>query len=135
MLLALSQCIIFYAFHTAQERVVLRGSSHPCEGRLEVHHNNRWGLVCHHQWTDANGEVVCKSLGCGDHEESGILNSNLPPLKNFWMDEIKCKGTEENLWDCAFNGWGVAQCQHQNYVSVKCAGEDKPRIIIASLIY
>lgn len=110
-------------FPAAHDRIALQGSSHPCEGRLVVYHNNQWGLVCHHQWMPTNGEVVCKSLGCGGHVESGILNRNLPSLTKFWMNDIKCNGTEDKLWNCKFNGWGIAQCQLQNYVSVRCLGE------------
>ncbi|XP_053481618.1 scavenger receptor cysteine-rich type 1 protein M160 [Ictalurus furcatus] len=109
----------------AEDRIVLRGEKNPCEGRLEVYHNDQWGLVGHHQWRPVNGEVVCKSLGCGDHVTSGILSqtdTHLSPLAIFWMDEIKCEGTENRLWECPFNGWKISQCHNHNYVSVNCAG-------------
>ncbi|XP_060788373.1 scavenger receptor cysteine-rich type 1 protein M130-like isoform X2 [Neoarius graeffei] len=110
---------------TQAQRIILRGSTHPCEGRLEVYYKQQWGLVGHHKWEPKNGEVVCKSLDCGDHVHSGIFDynyKNLPPLKTFWMDEIMCNGTEDKLWKCKFNGWNVTQCQNKNYVSVKCSG-------------
>lgn len=122
-----SECIIILGplFSTAQ-RITLRGSSRACEGRLEVYHEDQWGLVGHHQWKPINGEVVCKSLRCGDHVKSGHLDhnyKNLPSLTTFWMDEIKCNGTESKLWDCKFNGWNITKCQKENYVSVICSGE------------
>lgn len=127
MLCVPSQSNIFRILSsTAQDRIVLQGSSHPCVGRLEVYHDGQWGLVGHHQWRPVNGEVVCKSLGCGDHVASGILSqtyTNISPLTIFWMDEIKCEGTENRLWECPFNGWKINQCHNHNYVSVNCSGE------------
>ncbi|XP_060788367.1 scavenger receptor cysteine-rich type 1 protein M130-like isoform X2 [Neoarius graeffei] len=114
-----------HTHYTLTQRIILRGSTHPCEGRLEVYYKQQWGLVGHHKWEPKNGEVVCKSLDCGDHVASGILYhnyKNLPPLTTFWMDEIMCNGTEDKLWKCNFSGWNVTQCQNDNYVSVKCSG-------------
>ncbi|XP_053359271.1 scavenger receptor cysteine-rich type 1 protein M160 [Clarias gariepinus] len=109
----------------AQNRIALRGSSHPCEGHLEVYHNNIWGLVGHHQWSPKNGEVVCKSLGCGKHVGSGVFENKYKKhasVSHFWLDEINCTGTEDNLWNCASNGWGTTTCQSHNYISVICSG-------------
>ncbi|KAI5625742.1 scavenger receptor cysteine-rich type 1 protein M160-like isoform X2 [Silurus asotus] len=39
---------------------------------------------------------------------------------NYWLDEINCTGSEQNLWNCGSNGWNITQCQ--NYVSVVCSG-------------
>ncbi|XP_060788378.1 scavenger receptor cysteine-rich type 1 protein M160-like isoform X2 [Neoarius graeffei] len=110
---------------TQAQRIILRGSTHPCEGRLEVYYEQQCGLVGHHKWEPKNGEVVCKSLDCGDHVASGVLYhnyKNLPLLTTFWMDEIMCNGTEDKLWECNFSGWNVTQCQNDNYVSVNCSG-------------
>ncbi|KAB5567211.1 hypothetical protein PHYPO_G00230190 [Pangasianodon hypophthalmus] len=107
----------------AQDRIALRGSSHPCEGRLEVYYKNQWGRVGHHQWRDENGAVVCKSLGCGDHVESMILQeASSSSFTNCWLDEIKCKGTENKLWDCESSSWNATQCHPHTYVSVRCSG-------------
>ncbi|XP_027006910.2 scavenger receptor cysteine-rich type 1 protein M160 [Tachysurus fulvidraco] len=110
---------------TAQDRIALRGSSSPCEGRLEVYHNDQWGLVGHHNWVEVNGKVVCKSLDCGDHVKSGILPHTY--LKNqpeiFWMDEVNCTGNEEGLMHCPFRGWNNAYCLRQNFISVICSGK------------
>ncbi|XP_060737634.1 scavenger receptor cysteine-rich type 1 protein M130 [Tachysurus vachellii] len=111
-------------FSTAQDRIALRGSSSPCEGRLEVYHDGQWGLVGHHGWKDANGIVVCKSLDCGVHKKSGILQNtylkNQP--ENFLMDEILCTGNEKWLWQCPFSGWSNTHCLRKNFVSVVCSG-------------
>ncbi|XP_046726357.1 scavenger receptor cysteine-rich type 1 protein M160 isoform X2 [Silurus meridionalis] len=110
------------AIQAQDYRIALRGSSHPCEGHVELYYQNQWGLVGHHGWKSANGEVVCRSLGCGKHVKSGVLyhkfNGSL--ISNFWLDEINCTGNEQNLWNCASNGWNITHCR--NYVSVVCSG-------------
>ncbi|XP_076860200.1 scavenger receptor cysteine-rich type 1 protein M130 isoform X2 [Brachyhypopomus gauderio] len=109
---------------SAQEHIALRGSDSPCKGRLEVYHENQWGLVCHHNWDNRNGEVVCKSLDCGSHLDSGYANYDYPLNQSmvFWMDEVRCSGHEERLWQCTFPGWNATQCNPNNYVKVKCSG-------------
>lgn len=119
-------CFIFTPLSsTAQDRIALRGSSSPCEGRLEVYHDGQWGLVGHHDWMDVNGIVVCKSLDCGDHVKSGILphiyQKSQP--ENFWMDQVNCTGNEKGFWHCPFNGWNNSHCLRQNFVSVVCSGK------------
>ena len=110
-------------FPTAQNRIALRGPDGPCKGHLEVYNDGKWGLVCYHGWNSKNGEVVCRSLGCGKHVESGHnKDSSRPPPQTtkFWMDEVKCSGSENNLWDCKKPR--DTQCEADNYITVKCSG-------------
>ncbi|XP_017571955.1 CD5 antigen-like [Pygocentrus nattereri] len=119
----------YECFPTAQNQIALRGPDSPCEGRLEVYNDGEWGLVCYHGWNSENGqdrkngEVVCRSLGCGQHVESGhnkdsYKNHQLPT--KYWMDEVRCSGTENNLWNCKKPR--VTHCKADNYVTVKCSG-------------
>ncbi|KAL6459207.1 hypothetical protein MHYP_G00326790 [Metynnis hypsauchen] len=114
---------------SSENRIALRGPDSPCEGRLEVQNAGEWGLVCYHGWNSENGqdhkngEVVCRSLGCGQHVESGHNKdrySHPPKTTKYWMDEVKCSGTENNLWDCKKPK--VTRCEADNYVTVKCSG-------------
>ncbi|KAL7884672.1 hypothetical protein AOLI_G00074420 [Acnodon oligacanthus] len=120
------------SFPTAQDRIALWGSDSPCEGRLEVYNDGEWGLVCYHGWNSENGqdrkngEVVCRSLGCGQHLKSGYNEDSYshPPLPTkYWMDEVNCNGTENNLLDCKIPR--VTHCEANNYVTVKCSGSVK----------
>ncbi|XP_072536916.1 scavenger receptor cysteine-rich type 1 protein M130 [Salminus brasiliensis] len=110
-------------------RTVLRGTDSPCKGRLEVYHKDQWGSVCHHQWKKENGKIVCKSLGCGEHINSGQVNElptlttkDLSPLTTMWMDEVACKGTENSIWECDALKWNITKCHRENYIMVECSG-------------
>ncbi|XP_073723496.1 scavenger receptor cysteine-rich type 1 protein M160 [Misgurnus anguillicaudatus] len=119
-----------------QDRVVLRGSNSPCKGRLEVYRTQekkqkqeeKWGLVCPYGWNDINGEVVCKSLECGellktDKEMSLYKDPSLP--KQFFMDQVKCSPNEKNLKSCSYVGGTTIDCKENGFVAVECSGNVK----------
>lgn len=51
---------IFYSF-----KVRLVGGKTRFEGRVEVNHLGRWLSICGLQFTELDGEVVCRELGLG----------------------------------------------------------------------
>ncbi len=108
--------------------MALRGSDSPCKGRLEVYHGGekQWRLVCHHGWKKENGEVVCRSLGCGNPTFSGVewIQYKDPPLPEYYlMDEVKCTSEEESLWKCLYVDINDRKTNnHCSFVSVECSG-------------
>ena len=36
------------------------------------------------------------------------------------LDNIKCVGTEDQLQECAHNGWGIHDCDHSEDVGCAC---------------
>lgn len=105
--------------------MILRGSGSPCKGRLEVRNGKGpWGLVCHYGWNSKNGDVVCKSLKCGNVIDSGMemtMYKDPPPPKQYLMDQVSCNSTETSLWDCSYIGGNDIQC-NDRFVAVKCSG-------------
>ncbi|XP_031421341.2 scavenger receptor cysteine-rich type 1 protein M130-like [Clupea harengus] len=116
------------------KRLILRGRSNPCEGRVDVYNEGKWGIVGHIGWSENNSAVVCKSLGCGTVVSFDIdFRDNYPANDLVWADEIKCGGTEQNLWDCEFPGWGVIKSSAHSHVYVNCSGERVTSVFISIL--
>ena len=89
------------------------------QGRVEVKHDGVWGTVCDDEWDTADAIVVCRSLGFGtdgaiDRHEAYPFGQGSGTI---WMDNLGCSGSEAQLSDCPFNGWGSHNCGH----SEECA--------------
>ncbi|XP_033749249.1 scavenger receptor cysteine-rich type 1 protein M130-like [Pecten maximus] len=99
----------------------IRLSQSEYQGRIEVFHNGVWGTVCDDIFDTDDAMVVCRTLGyntlhpvikasAGYGEGSGTI----------WMDNLNCNGTEDDIQDCRFNGWGSNDCSHGEDVGVSC---------------
>uniref|UniRef100_A0A452IAD6 SRCR domain-containing protein n=1 Tax=Gopherus agassizii TaxID=38772 RepID=A0A452IAD6_9SAUR len=93
----------------------------PCAGRVEVKHQDQWGMVCDDDETERQYHlVICKQLGCGSAvatsealifgEHSGLT----------WLTEVICHGNESALWDCKHGGWELKSCPYP--AGVLCSG-------------
>ncbi|KAM7167499.1 scavenger receptor cysteine-rich domain-containing protein DMBT1-like isoform 4-T4 [Macrochelys suwanniensis] len=111
----------------ADELRLVDGGS-PCAGKVEVKHQDRWGMVCDGVWEMEDAEVVCRQLGCGSavsiHDQAHFGSSSGP----IWLDEVACDGTESSLLECKHRGWGVHSCDHHKAAGVTCSGHITPRL-------
>ncbi|XP_021346779.1 deleted in malignant brain tumors 1 protein-like isoform X2 [Mizuhopecten yessoensis] len=85
-------------------------------GHVEVHYSSIWGSVCYAGFYDREAEVVCRMLGYSNgvsYGDSFFYSTKLP----IWMDRLQCNGTETNIADCPFGGWG----QISSYMSIATA--------------
>ncbi|XP_066843391.1 CD5 antigen-like [Anser cygnoides] len=100
----------------------LSGGPGRCAGRLEVQRNGSWGTVCDDGWGAANAAVVCRELGCG--EVPADLHGDRPRFGpgtgRIWLDDVRCRGREGTLQDCAHRAWGYHDCTHDEDVGVVC---------------
>lgn len=98
------------------------------QGRVEVKVFDKWGYVCDDNFSIEAANVLCREVGF----ELGALelkpNSFYPPNASmmngsnpiFIMDEVRCSGNESTLKDCAFDGWGVHNCNDEEVMGVVC---------------
>lgn len=108
----------------------------PTSGLLQVFFKNitngatndegSWGTMCDDQWTDKNGEVLCRQLGFAEFKEryrppAGFVNRNSMTI---WIDDVMCKGWESRIDQCYFGqlvGGKGRNCNHEEDVFIKCA--------------
>ena len=91
------------------------------DGRLEVWHNGEWGTVCDDAWDDNDAKVVCRQLGF-PYENAVAKGSAYisPGTGTIWLDDVDCTGSEESLFSCGHNGWGIENCGHHEDAGVTC---------------
>ncbi|XP_065830758.1 scavenger receptor cysteine-rich domain superfamily protein-like [Oscarella lobularis] len=111
--------------HPGGSQMRLVGGSTEWEGRVELLRNGVWGTICDNDWDIADAAVACRQMNRGYSgataatrgahfgEGSGAI----------WMDGLRCSGTESDLSECSFGGWGIHQCNHSQDVGVVCTGD------------
>lgn len=43
--------------------------------------------------------------------------------KIMWLNELKCNGTEEHLWNCTWPGWDVSRYRKPSVKKITCSSE------------
>ena len=114
------------------------------EGRVEVCADDditdgasaRWGVVCDDYWSHEDADVVCRSLGFERSEPrierflQSYFGAGTGPI---WLDDLRCRGSEENLLDClvqsgssARDAIGQHNCKATEIVGVRCMAAGDP---------
>ena len=103
----------------------LVGGSACNEGNVELRRDGgSWGVVCDDFWSingtwgTKNANIICRSLGFG----SGVITreSRYGQSANFYMDDVKCRGSEIHLMSCPSNDWGIHDCRADEVAGAQC---------------
>ena len=89
------------------------------DGRLEIFHDDEWGLVCDDGFGAEEAAVACRQLGyIGFFDfEVEVVASSLIPV---WLDDVVCTGSETRLIDCQHATLGEHNCTYIEAVDVTC---------------
>jgi hypothetical protein len=102
-------------------------------GLVEVLWGSEWRSVCDDYWTYEDANVLCQQLGFlgfgAEPIRRGSFNANEP--RQYWLDDVKCKGDESSLLDCPHGGLGVHNCGRRERAGVNCLNESDIDIRIA----
>lgn len=99
-------------------------------GLVAIHNEGEWGTICDDNFDDREANVICRMAGYrgGVYDEGkykvgdGMINGVRRPDYRIWVDELECKGTEQQIQDCTTgsDGWGMHDCDHGEDVGIKC---------------
>ncbi|XP_030847040.1 deleted in malignant brain tumors 1 protein [Strongylocentrotus purpuratus] len=92
------------------------------EGRIEVLYNGIWGTVCDNLFDMNAAYIACRSLGFNYALEAVRLGGFGEGTGPVILDEVRCYGPEENLFQCMHRPPLNAYCGHWEDAGVRCAG-------------
>ncbi|EDO45287.1 predicted protein, partial [Nematostella vectensis] len=107
------------SFPCKDHSVRLVGGSSSLEGRVEIFYQGVWGTVCDDLWDLNDAKVVCGMLGYVAGQAVGSAHFG-QGSGQIWMDDVRCTGSENDITQCPFNGWGSHDCSHGEEAGVIC---------------
>ncbi|XP_041425410.1 CD5 antigen-like isoform X1 [Xenopus laevis] len=117
-------CSVWAAVFRSTELAIRLVGPSPCEGRVEVYHNQYWGTICATFWDLNISSVVCRELNCGTAVEASD-NGKYQHYGHSWnysgLSFFQCRGNESELLSCTYE---VFPHHHKpvNDGGVKCTG-------------
>lgn len=95
-------------------------NSYSQSGRVEVYSGNgTWGTVCDDSFGSSDARVICRMLGFHGYAE--VYNGHFPSGHgSIAIDELQCRGYEDDIVNCQSNPWFVHDCSHSEDAGVAC---------------
>ena len=98
------------------------------EGRVEVRlaGSSEWGTICADHFDLRDAKVVCRMLkhpGADRVFQPAFEYDVVSDDVSIWLDNLKCRGTENSLMECRHRGWGLNNCGHYEDVGVVCKND------------
>ena len=106
-------------------RATTYGSGNEGDVRLEsnnavmIYHSSSWRYVCDDSWDQNDADVVCRQLGFA-YATSAPQRLSIPS-DSFWLDDVRCSGSEYRLSDCPASSWGNENCATSEGAGAVCA--------------
>ncbi|KAJ8917857.1 hypothetical protein NQ315_010770 [Exocentrus adspersus] len=108
--------------------IKLVGGRGEFEGNVEILHEGSWGAICDDEWDVNEARVICKQLGYLSSDAEPTVNSYFGPARRkYWMDNVYCDGSEEEISQCRFDGWGQNDCTSTEAAGVICSEPEEPK--------
>ena len=97
------------------------------EGYVEALGTNaRWGGVCDDDFDIDDAHVICRMLGFPSAlkalggKTAAALYGTAPSGRNFVLDDLRCTGNEDSVFDCPHNGEWKNDCSAKEIAGVQC---------------
>lgn len=90
-------------------------------GHVEIYHDGLWGTICDDAFDDKDAAVICRTGGhSGGRVHRGRYDPSMTIASKIWLDDLRCRGWENNVNDCPGVDWGRHNCDHHEDVSIMC---------------
>ena len=104
------------------DAITLEGGSSDTEGNVLICHDDRFGPVCDDYWSEVDhaAGVACRQLGYPTGSATVLSFFGRPSSWDYWLDDVRCDGTEASLGECDHRPWGDHNCSADEAAGAIC---------------